>query len=53
MSHVNACISKEQSTADSLVICLLKATAVDVYADKSVPVEDRRIRWTKYTNLKT
>ena len=52
MSHVNACIGKEQSTADSLVIRLLKATAVDIYADKSVPVEDRRIRWTTYTNLK-
>ena len=53
MSHINACIDKENSTNDSLVIRLLKATAVDIYADKSVPVEDRRIRWTTNTNLKT
>ena len=53
MSRVNACVGKEKSTSVSLVRRLLKATAVDIYADKSVPVEDRRIRWTTYTNLKT
>ena len=53
MSRVNACVGEENPTSDSLVIRLLKATAVDIYADKSVPVEDRRIRWTTYTNLKT
>ena len=52
MSDANACIGEEQFTSDSLVIHLLKATAVDIYADKSVPVEDRRIRWIAYTNLK-
>ena len=52
--RVNACMGNDlaKHVNTSLMRRLLQETAVDLLCDKTQTAEDRRIKWTTYTNIK-